>query len=115
MIKSNINSAAINGFGNIIPRCLFLFWQRVYAKPVKEEIGWSIFYFCNTSVVTFLAWLPVVNVTSLIAATIVNSTKNLLINRYRHTFRNIFNFHKDKGILVNFLFYYSNRIAFSAL
>ena len=113
MINSNIKSTAINGFEKIIPRCLFLFWQRVYAKPVKEEIGWSIFSFCKTSVVTFLAWLPVVDVASLIAVTFVNSTKNLLINRYRHTLRNIFNFHKDKGTLVNFLFYFSKRIAFS--
>ncbi len=115
MINRNIKTIAIHGFEKVAPNCLFLFLQRVYARPVKAEIGWSIFSLVKTSFVTFLAWLPVLNVTSLIAVTIVDSTKNLLLNRYRHTFRNIFNFHKDRGPWVNFSFYYSKRVAFSLL
>ena len=115
MINSNIRPIAINGPEKIIPNFLSLFWQRVYSKPEKAEIGWSIFSFCKTPFITFLAWLPVLDVASLIAVTIVDSTKNLLINRYRHTLRNIFNFHKDRGALVHFLFYYLKNLAFSVI
>lgn len=112
-MTNNTGTITIKCSKNNWPRCLFLLWQLVYAKPVKTEIVWSIFSLCKTSAVTLLAWLPVVNVTSLIAVTIVNSTKNLLINRYRHTLRNIFNFHKNRGALFNFLIYYSKILAFS--
>jgi len=115
MINSNIRPISINGTGKIFPNFLSLFWQRVYSKPVKAEIGWSIFSFCKTPFITFLAWLPVLDVASLIAVTIVDSTKNMFINRYRHTLRNIFNFHKDRGSLVNLLFYYSKKVSFSVI
>ena len=84
MANNNTKAIAINSFGKIIPNSLFLFWQRVYARPVKAEIRWSIFSFSKTSLVTFLAWLPILDVTSLIAVTIVASTKNLFIGLYRH-------------------------------
>ena len=115
MINSNIKTITITGFEKIILNRLSLFWRRVYSRPVKAEIGWSIFSFCKTSFVTFLAWLPVLDVASLIAVTIVDSTKNLYLNRYRHTFRNIFHFHKNRGVLVNFSFYYSKCVGFSLL
>lgn len=61
MINNNTKAKAINGFGKMIPFRLFLFLQRVYARPVKAEIGWSIFSFSKTSLVTVLAWLPVLD------------------------------------------------------